>query len=49
MESSQSIRPEALNFADDMTTKLINTAVAGGSLNTNAFSASMGNTAYAPG
>ncbi len=41
--------PEALNFADDMTKKLINTAMAGGLLYTNAFSASMGNTAYALG
>jgi hypothetical protein len=41
--------PEALNFADDMTIKLINTAMAGGLLYTNAFSASMGDTAYAPG
>ncbi len=41
--------PEALNFADDMTTKLINTPMAGGLLYTNTFSASMSNTAYAPG
>ncbi len=41
--------PEALNFADDMTTKLINTAVTGGLLYTNAFSTSMGNKTYAPG
>ncbi len=32
-----------------MTTKSINTAMAGGLLYTNAFSASMGGTAYAPG
>ena len=41
--------PEALNFADDMTTKSINTTVVGGLPYTNAFSASMGDTAYAPG
>ncbi len=41
--------PKALNFTDDMTTKLINTAMARGLLYTNAFSASMGDTAYAPG
>jgi hypothetical protein len=41
--------PEALNFADDMIIKSINTATAGGLLYTNAFSASMGDTAYAPG
>jgi hypothetical protein len=41
--------PEALNFTDDMTTKLINTPVAGGLLYTNAFFASMVNTAYTPG
>ncbi len=41
--------PEALNFTDDMTTKSINTAVAGQLLYTNAFSASMGDTAYTPG
>jgi hypothetical protein len=32
-----------------MTTKLINTAMTGGLLYTNAFFASMGDTAYAPG
>jgi hypothetical protein len=43
------LSPEALNFADDMTMKFINTAAAGGLLYTNAFSASLGDTAYAPG
>jgi hypothetical protein len=41
--------PEALNFEDDMTTKSINTAAAGGSIYTLALSASIGNTAYVPG
>ncbi len=41
--------PEALNFEDDMTTKSIYTAAAGGSIYTSALSASMGDTAYAPG
>jgi hypothetical protein len=41
--------PDALNFEDDMTTKFISTAVAGGSIYTAAFSASIGDTAYVPG
>jgi hypothetical protein len=41
--------PEALNFKDDMTTKSINTAVAGGSIYMAAFSALIGDTAYVPG
>ena len=41
--------PEALNFEDDLTTKSINTAVAGGSIYTTALSASIGETAYVPG
>jgi hypothetical protein len=41
--------PKALNFEDDMTTKSINTAVAGGSIYTLALSASIGDTAYVPG
>jgi hypothetical protein len=41
--------PEALSFKDDMTTKSINTTMAGGSLYTNALSASMGDTAYVLG
>jgi hypothetical protein len=41
--------PEALNFEDDMTTKSINTAMAGGSIFMAAFSASIGETAYVPG
>jgi len=41
--------PEALNFKDNMTTKSINTAVAGGSIYMTAFSASIGDTAYVPG
>jgi hypothetical protein len=43
------LSPEALIFADGMITKSVNTAVAGRLLYTNAFSASMGDTAYAPG
>jgi hypothetical protein len=41
--------PEALNFKNNMTTKSNNTAVAGGSIYTAAFSASIGDTAYIPG
>jgi hypothetical protein len=41
--------PEALNFEDDMTTKSINTAAAGGLIYTSALSASIGDMAYAPG
>jgi hypothetical protein len=41
--------PEALNFKDNMTTKSINTAAAGGSIYTSALSASTGDTAYVPG
>ncbi len=41
--------PEALNFQDNMTTKSINTAAAGGSIYMVAFSASIGETAYVPG
>jgi hypothetical protein len=41
--------PEALNFEDDMTTKSINTAAAGGSIHTAAFSALIGETACVPG
>ncbi len=39
---------EALNFKDNITTKSINTAVAGGSIYTSALSASIGNRTYVP-
>jgi hypothetical protein len=40
--------PEALNFADEQSIKLLNTAVTGGLVYTTAFSASLGETAYMP-
>jgi hypothetical protein len=40
--------PEALNFADEQSIKLLNTAVTGGLVYTMAFSASLGETAYMP-
>jgi hypothetical protein len=40
--------PEALNFADKQSVKLLNTAVSGGSVYTTAFSVSLGETAYMP-
>ncbi len=43
------LSPEALNFEDDMITKSINTATAGGSIYMVAFSASSRKTAYVPG
>jgi hypothetical protein len=41
--------PEALNFLDEQSMKLLNTQVTGGTAYTAAFSASLGNTAYMPG
>jgi hypothetical protein len=40
--------PEALNFADEQTIKLLHTAVTGGLVYMMAFSASLGETAYTP-
>jgi hypothetical protein len=40
--------PEALNFADEQSIKLLNTAVTGGLVYTTGFSASLGETAYMP-
>ncbi len=40
--------PEVLNFTDDQSMKLLNTAVTGGSAYTTAFSVSLGDTAYLP-
>jgi hypothetical protein len=40
--------PEALNFADEQSIKLLNTAVKGGLVYMVAFSASLGDTAYMP-
>ncbi len=43
-----SSNPEALNFADEQSIKLLNTAVTGGLVYMMAFSASLGGTAYMP-
>jgi hypothetical protein len=40
--------PKVLNFADEQSIKLLNTAVTGGLVYTTAFSASLGETAYMP-
>jgi hypothetical protein len=40
--------PEAQNFADEQSVKMLNTGTTGGSIYTTAFSASLGDTAYIP-